>query len=262
MPSSPNHIQPIPNSAIAVHSSDTLTTTSLFENHLLTKKSEKPVLHFTNFDFGVAGLLLLAFILFVWLYASNSKRLNQVIKAFYINRYSNQLGRDDLSLGNRVSIFLASLFVITFSFFISRVLNFYGYTNYENSLLFFVQLALLICLIYGFKIIIVRFFGFIFQNQREASDYSMMIFLFCNILGLFLLPIVVCMAFVKDVSPSVFIYLGLGVFVLLLFIRIIRGVIIGINSTRISKFYLFLYLCTLEILPFVIMVKLFMISSK
>lgn len=236
---------------------DTGSTTSLFEGHLLTKTSEKPQLHFTDFDFGVASLLLLTFILFVWLYSTNRKRLNQVVKSFYINRITNQLGREELSLGNRVSIFLSLLFIVSFSLFIFQTAEYYGY-KHENDFVFFLKLAIGIPLVYGLKILFVRFFGFIFQNQRESGDYSLLIFLFCNVLGLFLLPIVVCMAFVKDVSPEVFIYSGGSVFVLLLLIRVLRGVLIGFNSIRVSKFYLFLYLCTLEILPFVIMVKLFM----
>ncbi len=245
-----------------MHTVDTFVTTSLFENHLLKQKSKDPSLHSTNFDFAIASVLLFAFILFVWLYVSNSKRLNQIIKSFYINRYANQLGRDELTLGNRVSIFLFSLFVITLSFFISQVADYYGLHKNENEALFFTQIALVICVIYGFKIMIVRVVGFVFQSQEEAGKYSMMIFLFCNILGLFLLPIVVCIAFVKDISPLFFIYSGFSIFVLLLFVRLLRGVVIGINGIRVSKFYLFLYLCTLEILPFVIMVKLFMINIK
>ncbi len=240
------------------HSSDTALTSSLFQDHLLSKQTEAPQLHFTDFDFGVASILLLAFILFVWLYSTNRKRLNQVIKAFYITRFSNQLGRDELSLGNRVSIFLSLLFVVTFSLFIYQLCIFYGYIVAETNFLFCVKIAILIAAVYGLKILVVRFFGFVFQNQKEAGDYSMMIFLFCNILGLFLLPIVVSIAFVKNVSPSIFIYSGLCVFVLLLLIRVLRGVMIGVSSNRVSKFYLFLYLCTLEILPFVIMAKLFM----
>lgn len=261
MPSPLKHISITPDSLPVVHI-DTLSTTSLFEGHLLKKKSENPSLHVTNFDFVVACVLLFAFILFVWLYAFNSRRLNQVIKAFYLNRFSNQLGRDELSLGNRVSIFLSSLFVLTLSLFITQVANYYGFNRNESEIQFFIQTAFAICAIYGIKILIVRMIGFIFQNQKEVKEYSMMIFLFCNIAGLFLLPIVVCIAFVKDVSPLYFIYSGLGIYVLLLFVRVLRGIIIGINSTRVSKFYLFLYLCTLEILPFVIMVKLFMINNK
>ncbi|MBL0330997.1 MAG: DUF4271 domain-containing protein [Bacteroidetes bacterium] len=259
MPSPSNHIKAKTFVSTPV---DTTTTTSLFENHLLPQKSEQPQLHFTDFDFGIAGILLLAFVLFVWLYATNSKRLNQIVKSFYVSRFSNQLGRDELSLGNRVSVFLSVLFVLTFSLFIYQVGRFYGYIDEPSNVLFFLKLAFIICLVYGVKMLMVRFFGFLFQNQKEAADYSMMIFLFCNILGLFLLPIVICMAFVKDVSPLIFIYSGVSVFALLLLIRVLRGVIIGINSIRVSKFYLFLYLCTLEILPLVIMVKLFIQNVK
>ena len=256
LPIQPKHIIKSPDSTII--SSDSCLTTSIFEGHLLNKKSEKPQLHFTNFDFGVASILLFAFILFVWLYSTNSKRLNQIVKAFYINRYSNQLGRDEITFGNRVSIFLSTLFIISFSLFIYQVAHYYEIQTNNNDVIFFIQLFIIISAIYGFKILIVRFFGFIFQSQKESGEYSMMIFLFCNILGLFFLPIVVCMTFVKDVSPLIFIYSGYCVFALLLFIRVLRGFLIGVNSIRVSKFYLFLYLCTLEILPFVIMVKLFM----
>ena len=251
-----------PDSAIVSIGVDSTAITSLFEGHLLSNKTDKPQLHFTNFDFGVASILLFAFILFVWLYSTNSKRLNQIVKAFYINRYSNQLGRDEITIGNRVSIFLSSLFIISFSLFIYHVANYYGFRRNDNDAIFFIQIIIAICTIYGIKIVIVRFFGFIFQDQKDSGEYSMMVFLFCNILGLFFLPIVVCMSFVKDVSPLIFIYSGYGVFVLLLLIRVLRGIIIGINSIRVSKFYLFLYLCTLEILPFVIMAKLFMQNIK
>lgn len=228
----------------------------------MNKITEKPQLHFTDFDFGEATLLLVAFILFVWLYSANRKRLDQVIKAYYLNRYANQLGRDELSLGNRVSIFLLLLFIITFSMFISLSASFYGFNKSGNETWFFIKTATVVSMIYGLKILIVRVFGYVFQTPKNASEYAMIIFLFCNILGLFLLPIVVCMAFVRDVSPLFFVYSGISLFVFLLFIRLLRVVIIGFNSMRVSKFYLFLYLCTLEILPFVIIVKIFLLNTK
>lgn len=262
MPIQVTHISSPSDSSLGSVVADSGLTTSLFEGHLLNKKSEGPQLHITNFDFGVAAVLLFAFILFVWLYTNNSKRLNQIVKAFYVNRFSNQLGRDEITFGNRVSIFLSTLFILSFSLFIYQVANYYGIQANNNGAVFFIQLLLIISAIYGIKILLVRFFGFIFQSQKESGEYSMMIFLFCNVLGLFFLPIVVCMTFVKDVSPLIFIYSGYCVFALLLFIRLLRGFLIGLNSIRVSKFYLFLYLCTLEILPFVIMVKLFMLNIK
>jgi hypothetical protein len=241
---------------------DTLHTTSLFKDHLLQPKHDKPELHFTNFDFGVAAILLVSFTVFVWLYAANRKRLNQVVRAFYVSRFTNQLGRDELTLGNRVTISLSVLFVVTFSLFISQVAEYYHYINAGERTVFFFKTASVICIAYLVKVAAVRFFGFVFQNQKEAADYSLMIFLFCNTLGLFLLPVVICMAFVRNVSPMVFIYTGACIFGIFLLIRVLRGVLIGLNSVKVSRFYLFLYLCTLEILPFVVIVKLFMINLK
>ena len=241
---------------------DTSKTVSLFKNNPLQAKDPAPQLHNTHFDFGVSIILFFAFVLFVWLYASNRKRLNQVIKAFYINRYANQLAREEISIGNRVTIFLSTLFVVTFALFITQTANYYGYFREENQFMLFIKTALVIVAAYGVKMMSVRMSGSVFQNQKEANDYAMTVFLFCNTLGLFMLPIVIGLAFVKQAAPELFIYSGCVIYGSFLCIRLLRGVIIGFNSIRISKFYLFLYLCTLEILPFVIMAKLFILKIR
>ena len=241
---------------------DTNRTTSLFQDNLLKVKTPEPQLHVTNFDFAVAGILFFAFLLFVWLYALNRKRLNQVIKAFYINRYANQLAREEISIGNRVAIFLSTLFILTFALFIDQILNYYGFFKGNNQFILFIKIAIIIVGVYAVKIMCVRICGFIFQNQKEVNDYVVTISLFCNILGLFMLPIVVGLAFIKEIPAELFINGGYVVFASLLCIRLLRGLTIGFHNNRISKFYLFLYLCTLEILPFVIMVKLFILKVK
>ncbi|MBL7890070.1 MAG: DUF4271 domain-containing protein, partial [Bacteroidia bacterium] len=62
------------------------------------------------------------------------------------------------------------------------------------------------------------------------------------------------------VSIEIFIKIGLYLLALFLFTRMVRGLIIGLNSVRVSKFYLFLYLCSLEILPLIVMIKIFIRS--
>ncbi len=262
MPKVQTHIAPPLSIMSADTTTDTVQATSLFTGHLLNKKNEKPTLHFTNYDYGVTAILFAAFVLFVWLYSANSKRLSQVIKGFNLSRFATQMGRDEVSLGNRVSIFLSCLFILIFSLFISQVATYYGYNDGHDQMRFFIRSAMFITAAYTIKIIVVRLFGSVFQTQKEANDYGMMIFLFCNMLGLFLLPVVVCLAFVSDISPTIFVYTGLGIFALFLCIRLLKGIIIGFNSVRVSRFYLFLYLCTLEILPFIIGIKLFILNTK
>ncbi|MES2397165.1 MAG: DUF4271 domain-containing protein [Bacteroidota bacterium] len=242
---------------------DTSIAPSLFKNHLLTANDHKPEIHYTNYDFVITGFLLFLYILFVWMYVSNYKKLSQIVKGFYINRNSNQLSRDELSIGNRVSFFLSIFFIITLTLFISRILAYYGFqliTSNIAVLNIIIGIALIVA--YSLKFASIKLFGYIFKVQREANEYMMTIFLFCNTLGLFMLPIVVGLTFVKQVSPVVFIYTGIGVIVTFFMIRMIRGLILGLNSSEISRIYLFMYLCTLEILPIVILVKLFMLHVK
>jgi Domain of unknown function (DUF4271) len=248
--------------ATPIVKADIVYTTSLFQNHTLTTSSPKSDIHYTKYDYGIAALLFFAFVLFVWLYTANGKRLNQMIKAFYLNRYANQLAREEFSLGNRVSIFLFTLFVITSSLFISQIGYYFGFFVGGNRLLLFIAIAVAILIAYGLKIMSSNLLGFIFKSQKESSEYATAIFLFCNTLGLFLLPVVVSIAFVRQITPLTFIYLGSFIFASFLAIRLLRGIIIGFNSVRVSKFYLFVYLCTLEIVPFVILVKLFILNSK
>lgn len=233
---------------------------SLFQDHLLPFKNMETHLHFTNYDYGVAAVLFFLYVLFVWLYVSNRKRLNQIIKAFYVNRYANQLAREEFALGNRVSFFLGVLFIISSTLFICQVNQYYGFVTGIDSAILFLIIAAILLLSYSIKLVVIQLLGFVFKMPKEVNEYRMSIFLFANTLGLLMFPIVICLAFLKQASPLVFIYAGFSIVIAFLFIRLVRGVVIGLNSIKVSKFYLFLYLCTLEILPFVIAVKLFILK--
>jgi hypothetical protein len=241
---------------------DTTTQHSLFQNHLLSAQKEKPQLHHTNYDYWITGLFLFLYVLFVWLYTFNRKKLNQVVKRFYITRYANQLSRDELSIGNRVSFFLSIFFILTLTLFISQVMIYYGFHFYTGNIAVLgIVIALIVTIAYSIKFATIKLLGYVFQIQREAADYIMTVFLFCNTLGLFMLPIVMCLTFVKQIPPSIFIYTGMGLIATFILLRVARGILLGLNSSEISKFYLFVYLCTLEILPFVILVKLFTLHT-
>jgi hypothetical protein len=238
-------------------SADTSAAVSLFQKHLLEIKHPKPLIHYTQYDYLVTCVLFFSYAMFVWLYISNSKRLNQIVKGLYVGRYANQLAREEVSVGNRVVIFLSALFVFTLTLFFYQTAGYFGFLPGKNVVSTFFITALIIVSIYAVKLLTIRAVGFVFETQKEIREYTISVFLFCNTLGLLLLPVVICLAFLKQVHPSVFIYSGITIITVFLVTRLARGLIIGFNSPRVSKFYLFLYLCTLEIVPLVIMVKLF-----
>ena len=129
-------------------------------------------------------------------------------------------------------------FLITISIFVTQVLSFYQVRLFENNSTE-VIIALVIIVVYGIKFVVINLVGYIFQVQKEAKDYMMSVFLFCNTLGLFMLPLVICLSFVKQLSPAIFIYIGVVIIASFLCIRMVRGIFIGLKSQRVSKFYLF-----------------------
>ncbi len=237
------------------------STVSLFQHHLLEVGNAKPEIHYTKYDYLVSCVLFLSYVMFVWLYISNRKRLNQIIMGLYAGRYANQLAREEVSLGNRVIILLSALFVFTLTLFFYQTASYFGYLPTGNAFSTFFIIAIAIFSIYVIKLLIIRISGFLFETQKEIKEYVVSIFLFCNAVALFMLPVVICLAFLKQVEASIFIYTGMVIIVVFFLTRLVRGVIIGLNSTRVSKFYLFLYLCTLEIVPLTIMVKLFLLKT-
>jgi hypothetical protein len=238
---------------------DTSLAPSLFQNHQLQVHAIKPVIHYTSYDYVVAAILFLSFTVFVWLYVSNAKRLDQLIRGFYSNRSNNQLSRDEYSVTNRVGVLLSLLFLFTISLFIGQVVEHLGLKIQMRKTAMYASIVISLIVMYSVKTVLIRFSGFVFKTSKEAVEYASTMFIFLNILGLFMLPIVICLAFVKQINPDVFIYTGYFIILSFLCVRLIRGLVIGFNSNRVSKFYLFLYLCTLEIIPFIILVKLFRI---
>jgi hypothetical protein len=237
---------------------DSLSGPSLFSGHELQPQHVQPLLHLTSYDYIVALVLFVSFGAFVWLYVSNQKKLGLLIKGFYAFRYGGQLSRDEYSVSNRVGFLLSVLFLFTIALFTGQVIEYYGLEISWSRSSMYIALVVCMILMYLVKYLMIRLSGFIFKVGKEAQDYSSAMFVFINILGLFMLPVVICLEFVKQINPLVFISTGFLFILGFLCMRLLRGLVIGISSNRVSKFYLFLYLCTLEIVPFVILVKLFM----
>lgn len=236
------------------------TTVSLFEQHLLPVQHTQPQLHPPQSDFWPAAILTGLYLMFIWIYVANRKKITQMISAFYLNRFNNLLSRDEFTIGNRVAVFLSLFFIVANTIFIVHLLSYLKVNFPFNTLVLSSLIGGGLLILYAGKMILINVFGYVFQVQKEASEYARLVFLYCNLLGLFMLPLSVCVVFMKQFSPAIFITAGVSMISIFILVRIIRGLFVGLNSTRISKLYLFVYLCTLEIMPFVILAKLFMLN--
>ena len=106
------------------------------------------------------------------------------------------------------------------------------------------------------KFIFISFLSFLSDTQNGFFEYLTNYKVFFQIQGIMLLPITVSLVFVDSQAQY---YLALIAFSLTVLISIYRTILSFLYALRygFSVLYIFLYLCTLEILPLVVILKLF-----
>ncbi|MFV0366344.1 MAG: DUF4271 domain-containing protein [Mangrovibacterium sp.] len=201
---------------------------------------------------------LLIVVFFMWfllalLRTLYPKKIGKLFKSGFNTAYASSLFRNRTSEKNRGIFILNLIFLGSMSVFLYHVLTpfFFLYnTFYQFTVIFLVTTC------YHFiRIGVYHFIGLISETQELSDEYIFNMQTYSRILGLFLLPTVFVMSF-PHLSNSYFLdFIGFGIIIFSLIALIIRTSQILMGS-GVSSFYLILYLCTLEILPFLYMLKL------
>jgi len=107
---------------------------------------------------------------------------------------------------------------------------------------------------FGLKWVLIRFVGYVFGLKEVARTFSTDYFVIVALFGLVLFPICCCRVYMPEISNFVW-YILFSIVGVLMFITLFVK-LLQIFYTRISSlFYIFLYLCTSEILPLFVAAK-------
>ncbi|MBK8701819.1 MAG: DUF4271 domain-containing protein [Saprospiraceae bacterium] len=97
--------------------------------------------------------------------------------------------------------------------------------------------------------------GNIFPVSKESSLYSYSILVFNILLGLFIIPLNLLLAYGPETIHLPMLYFGLGIIVLFYILRSIRGLSISLFLIGQGIVPFFIYLCTAEIAPFLVLIR-------
>lgn len=114
------------------------------------------------------------------------------------------------------------------------------------------------CVTYFVKYLFVGFVGWIFHMQHTTDLYNFNIFLVNKILGMFLLPFVVCFAFMNLQWASSLAVVSSLLALAFLANRYLRSWGIFAQFFMNSRFHFFMYLCAFEVLPMAVVLKMAM----
>jgi hypothetical protein len=227
---------------------------SIFTSSELKTENIKPAL-LNNTEYSwLTGILILSFIIYTITQFLYPKRLKQIFNASFGRRYINQLIRDGGLFEERITIGLLFIFFTTTSTFIFQAIRFILNIELPYPVLTFFGIFVGLFLFWLLKVSLIKFLGFVFMNQSAAFEYNLTSLVYLQVIGLLLLPLSLPAIFQ---NPYLFTKIGLAFVLVGLLINLLRGFLVGLYNTKFSLFYLILYLCTLEILPLVIVIKIF-----
>ena len=201
------------------------------------------------FWFILAGFFLLTLTRYY-----HEKRLKLFGMAIFKRSAALQIIRESPVQGHRSFIPLMGMYIISLTLLIYEAVEILspGSSSGISSLLLFAGFLGIYILIFLIRIIVIRVISLIFKNPATASEYIQTIIIFNLVMGILMLPLLLIMAFtLRDIV----LYIAIGLAFILMVLRFIRGFSIGLSDTKFSLIHLFLYLCTLEILPIAFVAK-------
>ena len=193
-------------------------------------------------------LLTISFLLIALLKSFYWKHAKLLFMGIFAQRYANQYLREENAFTERVSFITFLLMSINISLIILKLMP-------ETSVLENFILIVGVMLFFIIKIGLILILGSIFRVKDIAKLGIFFSFLFDRALGFFLFPLVILLSFFAfNITPFVMLIVAI-VFIVLLLLKLFWLWKIGTNAFGLSHFYIFLYLCTLEISPLLLLAK-------
>ena len=203
----------------------------------------------------ISGILIFCFMLFAWTQVFYYNRIRQVLKAPFSKRFINQLTRDGNLFKERTSVSMGTIYLLTFSLllyefnaeFLKITLSMVsGVTLYLAIVVF--NLALLFV-----KVSVVQLLGIVFKTKETTYNYLLNLLIFALLSGPVMLAALVLIIYLKW---PLLLHICVIAFIFMFLFRFLRSFLIGITLSKFSYLFLFVYLCSLEILPLLVIMKI------
>jgi len=202
----------------------------------------------------VSGVLLFCFLLLAWGQVFYRRRINQIYRAPFSKRFINQLIRDGNLFRERISIVLGIIYLLSFSllvYIMNEKLTGFSIEGIGGLELYVIIVAGLMAYL-TVKLTMVQIIGAIFKTRETTLNYLLNLLIFALISGPLLLVALVLIVYLQ----STILLIGcIAVFLILFIFRFFRGFFIGLTLRKFSYLFLFVYLCSLEILPLLVLLK-------
>jgi hypothetical protein len=251
----------IPDSLRSNHIMDSIRANNLY------KMLSGPSAHLKKREFEQSGFLrnyrdpwiiavvlgLLAFTGFLNVFLGND--IKNVLQSFYNSQAISQTDKEGGLINSWAFVGLFILFSLSLGLLLYQLTQYYNISYRLSGFALFISFAAIISLLMAFKFIIIKFIGFIFQLDTLVSEYITVLNLTYFTMAFVLLIVAICFSLLASRFIPLLLNFTLAFTALIFLWQYLRNSMNIISDLRFHKFYLFVYLCALEICPVLIIIK-------
>ncbi len=200
--------------------------------------------------------LISLLLVFAFIRNAFAKYLDDLYRMFFRTTLKQRQVREQLMQTPLPSLLLNLFFCLVGGIYVALVLRHYNTNPFGNFWLLFMYSAIALAIIYTGKYIGIRFSGWVFNARDAANSYIFIVFIINKIIGIFLLPVVVILAFTFGSVYQITLTLSwIGIAALFIYRFILTFATIR-NQVRVNVFHFFVYLLAFEVIPVLLIYKL------
>ena len=163
--------------------------------------------------------------------------------------------REQLLQAPLPALLLNIFFVVTVATYCTLLAAHYHLTMAGQFWTMLLYTTALVAIIYTGKYIILKMAGWIFNMTILADTYIFVIFLINKMIGIFLLPLIILIAFPQQMILPIVILISYVLIGGMLFYRFIISYRPVRAEIKLNRLYFFFYLCAFELAPLLLIYK-------
>ncbi len=178
-----------------------------------------------------------------------------IFTALYYTKTLSRINKERNVFSSWQFLILYILFCLTLGLYLYLITNKLGNIYNFKGLTLFAILSVLTLLLLSIKIILLRTLGLVFNITKMVSQYIHILYITLFNTLFLLLPFLLLLALITQRFSILVIWLSVLVLGIIYLIRLVKAIMVVLSKHTFSKTYLFLYVCTFEICPIIILIK-------
>lgn len=198
----------------------------------------------------ITVLLLMAFLFILF-----RSFVSRAYRAFVNDNLLSQIQRDQGFIPSLPYLLFYLLFFINLGFFLFLFCKYFDLPVGKTDAASLLILTAAVAGLFLAKHLLLAIVEGIFPVQKEIRQYNFTIVIFSIMIGLVMVPLNLLIAYgPEEMLPTLF-RVTLGIIGLIYLYRTLRGIFIANRFLALHQFHFLLYICTVEIAPVMVIVK-------